>query len=565
MTNEWQKISEVTVPSPALAVAVDAKGIWVGGLGGVMWRKFYGDWEPRVALTGVSAIAPTADGRQVIVGSSEGIVYSQDYGETWIAAQLPADCGAVMDIALSPTFAADQTAVAATTKRGVLRSTDGGQQWHSSHIDAEITRLLWTRPVLIATSTAGIYYSHSGGQQWELAATAADRPFAAVTALADGRLVAAGEGVLWVSDDGQTWREGYPLPSEAAVFALRSVAKSAQALLVGMAEQGLYYSANLGETWRKVYEEPALAIAAWEDKMLAGMTDRFIVSHTGGISWVEWPTPQIHDLRHLLVLDDETLLLRGRYVTALRYNNKKGWQGLTDMPRPMAAHNVAPTGEIYIATAEGLFGSADSAASWVQINSLPDITHLASRADGTLFAVMTNGNRILISDDQWLSWEAHTLPFDHPLITLNAMPHLILAATYDSQAQLVHVWLSGDEGQQWQETAVIKTNWPLVSAWSQPPLLTIGNVLLKQTIAGWQPRELAGNSAPFRRLAGFGEVVFGLTTEGVWGSNDKGVSWVAIDVPVHGAYIVDMAVTEQHLYVLHIDGQILHRPLRELF
>ena len=65
MAQEWQKISEVTIPSPAFAVAVDQNGIWVGGLGSVMWRKFYGDWQPKVALTGVSAIAPTADGQQV--------------------------------------------------------------------------------------------------------------------------------------------------------------------------------------------------------------------------------------------------------------------------------------------------------------------------------------------------------------------------------------------------------------------------------------------------------------------------------------------------------------------
>lgn len=565
MTSEWQKISEVTIPSPAMSVAVDANGIWVGGLGGVMWRKFYGDWESRVALTGVSAIAPTADGRQVIVGSSEGILYSQDHGETWLAAQLPHDCGAVMDIVLSPAFLDDHTAVAATTKRGVLRSSDGGQSWQPSGIDVRINRLLWREQVLVATSTQGIYHSHNGGRQWELSPTAADRPFSAVTVLTDGLLVAAGKDALWVSEDGQNWRKDNPLPADAAVFSLSSVAKSARALLVGMAEQGFYYSANLGETWRKVYEQPALAIAAWEDKMLAGMTDRFMVSHTGGISWVEWPTPQIHDLHHLIVLDDETLMLRGRYVTALRYENKKGWQGLTDMPRPMAAHTVAPTGEIYIATAEGLFGSANRAADWQQINSLRDITHLASRADGTLFAVMTNGNRLLISDDHWLSWEAHKLPFIHPLITLSAMPHLLLVATYDSQEQMVHVWLSGDEGKQWQETAVIKTNWPIVSAWPQPPFLTLGNVLFKQTIAGWQPRQLEGNSAPFRRLTGFGETIVGLTTEGVWGSNDKGANWGVIDVPLKGANIVDVAVTAQRLYLLHIDGQILHWPLEELF
>ena len=72
-----------------MALAADEKGIWAGGLGCVMWRKFYGDWEPKIALTGVAAIAPTPTG--ALVGCSEGILFSEDHGESWETARTPAD------------------------------------------------------------------------------------------------------------------------------------------------------------------------------------------------------------------------------------------------------------------------------------------------------------------------------------------------------------------------------------------------------------------------------------------------------------------------------------------
>jgi hypothetical protein len=103
MTPNWHRHPPIAIPSPILSVLPGPNGVIAGGLGGVARYDERG-WHPLLPglpLTSVTALALA--------------------GETLLA-------GGTGGIALSPAFAEDGTALAATLDNGVLRSAAAATQ-----------------------------------------------------------------------------------------------------------------------------------------------------------------------------------------------------------------------------------------------------------------------------------------------------------------------------------------------------------------------------------------------------------------------------------------------------
>ncbi len=246
-----------------------------------LWRYCAdGTWEEAApALHDVALTAVAATPSTILVGSAEHIARSTDGGESWQLARTPLE-GAVLGLALSPTFDQDGTAFAATAQDGVLRSTTHGATWYAwNHglLDLSINAVAVSPrfaedQLVFAAAETGLFVSYNGGRAWrEIALPFHGSPLTtlAVEDNIEGMRVWVGsEGAgAWIADAPfQTWARVVPeattinallpgcLATTQGVFIMREgttqhlddivdavcIARLAQQLVVGTAETGLW-------------------------------------------------------------------------------------------------------------------------------------------------------------------------------------------------------------------------------------------------------------------------------------------------------------------------------------
>jgi photosystem II stability/assembly factor-like uncharacterized protein len=105
---------------------------------------------------------------------SQGVFLSTDGGNQWIPTSLGGP--PVVSIAISPGFATDKTAFAATLTKGVYKSTDGGMTWAAVTLPApSLTQIAVVvvspafptdQTVFVAPVTGGLLKSTNGGSTW---------------------------------------------------------------------------------------------------------------------------------------------------------------------------------------------------------------------------------------------------------------------------------------------------------------------------------------------------------------------------------------------------------------
>lgn len=543
----WQSLSQINIYTSVMTLAVDeAGGIWAGGLGGVAWREQYGDWHNRLAVLGVSALLPLSD--KLIVGYAEGIVYSID-GVEWETAVHPPHINTITSLAQG------ETLLAGSAQQGLLQSQDNGQTWQSIPSPHEqINAILWAQNQWWVATTNALFTS-SDAQTWHATFTGS---VVQVVQLGNGRLALITEtDQLWLSHNGQEWTQSanQRLP-QGTILSLYAPPKTHTCLIIGIAEQGTFYTVDEGATWNRVNEQVALSLGAYKNKLFAGTNKGFLMSLNGGVSWIEWANPPVHDLKHLSIIED-TLFLMGRYAGLVRYTHKPGnwWQVLPHIPRPilaMAQHQQA----LYLATSDSILRSHDLGETWQPISQQGGVTHLSIRADGTLFAI--SSRQLLVIGE---SRQLHQLPFSAADITLLlAMPHLLLTAVY--QNQHMHIWTSMDDGQTWHKSASIKTNWLTVTAHSRPPIFTVGHTLFKQTIRGWQQQTISPKRAPIRLLVGDQQQLVALTTQQMWHSTDGGDTWTQLPLIDRITDVTALALKKDMLYVARRNGRVATLSLK---
>ncbi len=108
-------------------------GLWRSTNAGASWGLLSGDL-PAANVTGLAASPAYATDRTVFAvlpdGANAGIYRTTDAGAHWTKLTLPG--GAVpVYVALSPSFATDQTVWVSSQENGVFRSTDRGETWQA--------------------------------------------------------------------------------------------------------------------------------------------------------------------------------------------------------------------------------------------------------------------------------------------------------------------------------------------------------------------------------------------------------------------------------------------------
>lgn len=229
--------------------------------------------------------------RLVTVGEHGYIFVSDNEGDLW--RQVPTATDATLT---SVAFADVQLGLAVGHDATILRSADGGSSWQEVFRDPEQLRPLLRVAFIdkqraIAVGAYGAFFeSLDGGVTWtERKISEEDRHFNALTRLADGTLLLAGEaGTLLRSGDGGAHWEKLASPYTGSFFGLLPLAQGGT-LAFGM-RGNIFRSDDRGTSWQAAASdgENALFGGLTHDSglvVLVGQNGAVLVSRDDGRSF----------------------------------------------------------------------------------------------------------------------------------------------------------------------------------------------------------------------------------------------------------------------------------------
>ena len=396
------------------------------------------EWERLAnAPLGVLSLGASPDFAQdhtVIAGTNNGIYFSTDSGETWQAAAMPIASSAVVAISFSPNYTADGILLAGTMEDGIFYSNTRGSRWQTNGfglLDASAFCLGFSPNFSRDTTTfAGtdttVYFSYNGAMAWK------QLPFpeGAAPALSlavspnfeqDQTLFVGTEtqGLHRSTDRGRTWR---PL-SLPATCINTLVWAGAQAGLLAATDAGVFASADQGETWRCLLDQPSvISLATAGELTLAGVVDR-------GVQRVDPPA----DAQALPALSARAVLglaLSPQFdqqPIAFVYGPQEGlwrtmdggqhWENLTgELPSPdvtavALAPDFAASQVVVAATPAAVLGSRDAGEHWAPM-AAEGARLLAFSPNGQTLAASFDTGAVSFTRDLGQTWLPVPGPWD---------------------------------------------------------------------------------------------------------------------------------------------------------
>jgi photosystem II stability/assembly factor-like uncharacterized protein len=160
----------------AVCFAARQSGLYRSDDAGASWTPVYDslDLEAPLATMAVAVSPDFASDSCVFAGVAGGILRSVDGGQTWNAVLLPEPPPIVSALAVSPDFSRDSILLAGTLEDGVFRSADRGgrwARWNFGLLDLEVFCMALSpsfaddETVFVGTES-GIFRSTNGGRAW---------------------------------------------------------------------------------------------------------------------------------------------------------------------------------------------------------------------------------------------------------------------------------------------------------------------------------------------------------------------------------------------------------------
>ena len=360
-TADGDTVNGVAVSAGREIVAVTGGGRLVRSSNdGMTWQE-----EP-VALGGnVSALCVAVSDGCVLVGTNKGGVYRQAGNGPPAAANSGLVNRPILDLSVSPTFAADGTLALATLQDGVLVSRDAGASWATTLEDPGLGPVTAIR-LAPGFSDDGIAGGVAGGQ------------------------------VIWSVDRAQSWVRigGISAESAATLLEFSPDFPADGQVTVGGQNGLLHLSHDGGESWRSVWtgldrsDVHALAYSpnfARDRAMVAaaGDSERMVVirSNDAGETWKPWVEyDSALGWASLAILptfkpDIGPLLLAARDRIAMPPSSGRGpWSGVRVAEGGVAMRQVtlspdfARDGLAAAATSDGVYLSSSEGREWSRMD-----------------------------------------------------------------------------------------------------------------------------------------------------------------------------------------------------
>jgi len=167
---------EVVASIRGILFAARHSGLYRSQDGGETWQLAYETLDIQEPIpTNAVALSPDFEKDEVVLaGVSGGVLVSTNGGRDWVFARFHEPAPTVTALAVSPGFASDGLALAATLEDGVFLSQDRGmswQAWNFGLLDWNVFCLavspdfIHDRTVFIGVET-GVYRSTNGGRSW---------------------------------------------------------------------------------------------------------------------------------------------------------------------------------------------------------------------------------------------------------------------------------------------------------------------------------------------------------------------------------------------------------------
>ncbi|MBR9978157.1 MAG: hypothetical protein KFH87_08720 [Bacteroidetes bacterium] len=383
---------------------------------------------------------------------------------------------------------------AGTEGNGILRSTDGGDNWQSTSLSDGNIWPIHVAPggTLYAFSTEGrmfrrvIFRSRDEGLNWTRIPDSSSRYFGKAIVRSHGtKIYSEGGGGLHVSsDDGITWTTLQTEPPIDRCITDYSLEVLSDSVLFALCYQGLFRSGDGGLSWSRIqtfhprysslHRDPAggvLVVArdTSEGKFLAELIR---VSRDGSVVEVVGPGPVRERLPIAILLDNNDLLggSVGYSETIMRSaDSGRTWQATTGIRAAVSDFCQCPDGTVFAATHGGLYRSHDRGITWVDCpvgSTRRPVFHIFDDGDRRIYAG-TGDAGLFQSDDDCMSWESagtgycgivdgFSVAQDHVLLGVEHTKPWLVYTPY----KVMHTdcWgfartldLSWDSGQSWQQ------------------------------------------------------------------------------------------------------------------
>ena len=191
-------------------------------------------------------------GQELVLAGTEfdGVLRSEDGGNTWSGANAGLLDLTVLSLAVSPRFESDGTAFAGTAS-GVYRTRNRAESWRELDTGFAQTAVqcLIAGPdglVLAGTEEDGLLYSRDAGTTWQTSPAFAGRTVTALAISSRGTIAAATDIGIGISrDQGATWRTAVRGPT--SILALTYI--HGDTLLAGVEQGGVRITQDDGASW----------------------------------------------------------------------------------------------------------------------------------------------------------------------------------------------------------------------------------------------------------------------------------------------------------------------------
>ena len=231
------------------------------------------------------AVSPTyAADQTLVVGGGQGLWISRNGGVAWQRTPLPMPNAIVLCLGFSPNYQADGIILAGTLEDGIYASDSRGARWSYRSfglLDSTVYTLALSPnfaqdETLFAGTETALYYSYNGGRAWkQLAFPEAAAPILSLAVsphFAQDQTLYAGteqHGLYRSVDGGHHWQ-----PVNLPATTINTLAFSPSGALLAASDGGLYRLAEQGEGWTCLLEQPDVFSLALEAGLLVtGLVD----------------------------------------------------------------------------------------------------------------------------------------------------------------------------------------------------------------------------------------------------------------------------------------------------